>query len=376
MVIDRFSPWVGGAEQQCLRLCKALKEEGIAVQVLTYQHKPEWPEHEQVEGVPVIRMPLSRRRLPGLAYVALWRYLFRYRRDYDILHNHVLSLMTVSVAIAGKLWHKPTLVKLANSGSRNDLHLLRGKFFGVPYRSTNWALHQMSRVIAICSAIQRELLMDGLAEGKIVTIPNGIDRDTFVPADPVLARQRRQELGLPQEAIIVLRVGTFMEKKGMGVLLEAWAEFAERFPNVLLLSLGGTEVPPALAEQASCWGEQVRFVLNTDQVLPYYQAADIFVLPSLAEGLSNALLEAQACGLACVVTDVGGNIDVIKHGQNGLVVKAGDVTALAAALVQLIEDEALRKTMGHKARAASAYFVISRIAKQYTELYGELIRAG
>jgi glycosyltransferase involved in cell wall biosynthesis len=164
-----------------------------------------------------------------------------------------------------------------------------------------------------------------------------------------------------------------MSKKGMDVLLSAWAELLERYPNIVLLSLGGEQVPDAVRERTLAWQGQILFVLNTENVLPYYQAADIFVLPSLAEGLSNALLEAQACGLPSVVTAVGGNTDVVRDGENGLVVTANQSAALADALVRLIEDKNLRESMSKAARERITAFSIYEVARQYDKLYQDLL---
>jgi len=376
MVIERYSPLVGGAEQQCLRLSKALQTEGIKVHVATYRHDCAWPRHEVLDGVPVTRIPLVFKHIPyipGSSHFGLAWYLIRATRHFDVVHIHGLGMSTIVVAFICWLTRKPTLIKFTNSGERNDLRIWRSKRREYVYRLMRWSLKRMTRVVAICQAVYVELIEDGIPASRIVSIPNGIDYQLFAPPDVDQRCQRRTALGLPQDAIIVLRVGTFMKKKGVTTLLSAWEEIAAQYPNVILLSLGGTDIPRAIRDQARRSGDNVHFVLNVDDVLPYYQAADVFVLPSLTEGLSNALLEAQACGLACVVTDVGGNTDVVEHGKNGLIVPPNNAQDLAKALTVVIENKELRESLGIQARTASLRYSMTEVARRYATLYCQLI---
>ena len=374
MVISGFHPSIGGAERQCLKLCRGLRKSGVDARVLTFQLRPGWPLEEEIWGVPVRRIRLPSLRFRGLPDLLLLLYLLRYAREHDIIHNHIISSHTTSSVWVGKLWRKPVVVKFANSGQRNDLRLARQR---LPWPLSRWverAVYSADAVIATCSVISNELTRDGLREENIVSIPNGVELDVFVPADDLLRRKRRQEMALPNDACIVLRVGTLEPKKGVGTLLKAWQRVAGPHPNVLLLSVGGEKVPVELQKQASPWDNQIRFMPNTEDVVSCYQAADIFVLPSFAEGLSNALLEAQACGLASVVTRVGGNPEVVKDGENGLLVQPGDVKALASALTRLIENPTLGAIMGQRAREMSQRYAMPRVVEQYLGLYKQLVK--
>ena len=372
IVIAGFYPLIGGAEKQGLELCKELRKSGIETQVLTFQLQPEWPTQEEIEGVPVTRMQLPGIGLRGLANLTLFCHLLRGLGEYDIIHNLMVSTYTTVCVVVGKLFDKPVVVKLANSGQRNDLLLVS--------QSTPWPVSQWVRrsvlavdaIVAICSVIRDELLEYSVQEERIYSIPNGVDLDFYAPADEMLRCKRRHELNLPQDVCTVLRVGTLMPKKGVEVLFEAWKQIADCNPDALLLSVGG--YPEEVRQQLTQpWGNRVHFVPNTDNVLPYYQAADIFVLPSFAEGLSNALLEAQACGLPSVVTRVGGNPEVVNHGENGLVVEPGDVDGLAAALKRLVDSHKLRIQMGQRAREKSQRYAMSGVVQQYITLYQQLV---
>ena len=156
------------------------------------------------------------------------------------------------------------------------------------------------------------------------------------------------------------------------VLLEAWKHVARQHPAAVLVSVGGR--PEEAQALARTGGERIRFVPAVDHVLPYYQAADVFVLPSLAEGLSNALLEAQACGIPAVATRVGGTPDVVEEPRNGLLVAPGDAAGLAEALGRLIADAAARARMGREAVALSRRFAMPHVVERYAALYEHLLR--
>jgi glycosyltransferase involved in cell wall biosynthesis len=118
---------------------------------------------------------------------------------------------------------------------------------------------------------------------------------------------------------------------------------------------------------------QVHLPGQVKNVAEYLQAADLFVLPSRAEGLSNALLEAMAVGLPIVATAVGGTSDAISHGGNGLLILPEDQVALSEAIISLLQDSALRERLGYAARCTvETEYTISSVAARYLELYQTL----
>ncbi len=369
MLIPQFYPFTGGTERQCLKLSRALIERGVDVRVVTRRANRGLAREETIESVPVVRLP----RTVAEGDLFSWgAYLRRRRDEFDVLHAHLLGPNVAVGARAGRALDKPFVVKIANSGERFDLTELE--------RRVRWPLRAWIRngvfradaVVAIASSIRQELLAAGIPESRIASIPNGVE--PLPAATPGIKLQRRRELDLPADAVIVLKVGTLGRKKGTGVLLDAWQRLAERHANAVLVSVGGKSIPSELAPAIEACGNSVRFVMNQpDGVLPYLQAADVFVLPSFAEGLSNALLEAQVCGLPSVVTRVGGNTDVVEDGENGFVIGPGDAAELAARLGVLVEDEALRQRMSAKSLTAVAPFHMDSVAERYVELYSRLI---
>ncbi|MCB9858163.1 MAG: glycosyltransferase family 4 protein [Phycisphaerales bacterium] len=200
-------------------------------------------------------------------------------------------------------------------------------------------------------------------------IVNGVDTTSYLPA-----RNRdeiRRELELPLDRFVLLCVGNIKPVKGHDVLIDAFmtTPFTEEATLIIVgEDYSGGEIP-AQARSATA-GRDIRFVGVQDDVRPWYQAADAFVLPSRWEGLSNALLEALACGLPAIATNVGGNPDVIRDGVNGRLVPANDPRALSIAMHELACDEPLRYRFADEARRSvierfDASDMVASIARQY-----------
>lgn len=193
-------------------------------------------------------------------------------------------------------------------------------------------------------------------------IPNGIDTAVFTPAET------------PRNATIsLLCVGRLIERKGQRYLLEAVAQLRSRSATPFTLNLVGTgDDERALRRLAEHLG--ITDIVNFSGYVPHekmpdiYQKSDIFLLPSEHEGMSNALLEAMACGLPVIVTDTGGTEELVRAGENGLVVPWGDVTALADALQQLLKSTEIRKSMGRKSGKIAEGLRWSAMTERYVQL--------
>jgi glycosyltransferase involved in cell wall biosynthesis len=164
-------------------------------------------------------------------------------------------------------------------------------------------------------------------------------------------------------------VGGLRQQKGLPGLLEAFA----RVPAPAELCLVGDGPERALLERRARdlgIAERVRFAGLVDDPSPYYARAGAFVMPSWAEGLSNALLEAMAFGLPVVATRIGGNVDLVEDGVNGLLVEPGDPDGLASALARVLGDEALAGRLGAAARRTVLDgYTMERAAERYLDLY-------
>jgi glycosyltransferase involved in cell wall biosynthesis len=150
-------------------------------------------------------------------------------------------------------------------------------------------------------------------------------------------------------------------------LLAAWPAVRQEHRHAQLLILGDGPSAEQLQRQA---GTGIHFLGRLDDIVPYLQAADLFVLPSATEGLSNSLLEAMSAGLPVVATDVGGAPDVVTSGQSGLLVPAEDPAALQKAILTALGDDRLRQQMAQQARQVIIdRYSLDTVAKKLIDLY-------
>lgn len=196
-------------------------------------------------------------------------------------------------------------------------------------------------------AIEKAL---SLPEGAIGVVANGVDPRRFRPA--VDRNALRAGLALPTDRLILLCVGNLKPIKGHDTLIRAFVERRELRRCCLLVIVGRDYSGGRLAALAAreTPGDSIRFVGETEDPLPWYQAADVFVLPSRFEGMSNALLEAMACGLPSIATAVGGNLELVTPERTGLLLHSDDTAAMGNAMMRLAEDADLRARMGAAAR--------------------------
>lgn len=204
------------------------------------------------------------------------------------------------------------------------------------------AVREARQVIAVSNPLRKLAIELGAAPERTHVVGNGIDLATF---RPLPAAEARRALGLPERAHVLVTVGTLIEHKGFNRVFEVMRALLAQFPDLHYLVVGG----PGPAGDDSAWlrqlardldlADRVHFTgpLRPDQLRVPLSAADVFVLATRYEGWSNVLLEAMACGLPVVTTEVGGNPQVVCRPELGRLVPFGDAEALRAAL-----DEALR----------------------------------
>jgi glycosyltransferase involved in cell wall biosynthesis len=233
---------------------------------------------------------------------------------------------------------------------------------------------QSDAVICICEASRashaRRLRW---ADRRFVTVLNGIS-----PGPPSAGRGRaRHELRLPEEAKVVLTVGSLTWQKAQHDLVDAFAEVSRPAPAAVLLIAGDGRLREPLVARAAERGVagRVRFLGNRGDVPDLMEAADVFVLSSVREGLSVTLLEAMRAGRPAVVTDVGGNPEVVVDGETGRVVPVGDPAALARAISGLLADPAIARRMGEAGRERwRSRFTAERMVRETEALYRRFLR--
>jgi sugar transferase (PEP-CTERM/EpsH1 system associated) len=215
----------------------------------------------------------------------------------------------------------------------------------------------------------------GLSPDSLDVIPNGVDLEWFGP-DPEVRREMRQKLGVGPDVLVVGTVGRLDPVKGHSTLLRA-AELALRSGlTAHFVIVGDGPLRATLENQLASSSELARcthLVGHARNVAEWLNSFDVFVLPSLSEGLSNCLLEAMAVGLAPVATNVGGNCEVVVNEESGLLVSPEDPEAICKCLVRLAQAPDWRRQLGFNARSrVEARFSLQRMLARYEQMYSRL----
>jgi glycosyltransferase involved in cell wall biosynthesis len=369
MLIQAYLPRFGGAERQLAALLPLLKQRDVETFILTRRYSG-LSAFEEINGTPVYRLPIwGPKPMAAFTYIAAAQmHIARLRPD--VIHAHELLSPASAAQLAHRIWGMPVVAKVLGGGKNGDIDKLRRRPFG--QQRLAGLRRQIDTFITVSSEINNELIQIGVPAERRLFIPNGVDTQRFSPVPPEKKMQLRKTLGLPIESPIAIFSGRLVPGKHVDRLLAAWRNLQEEFPQALLLIIGSGEEESRLRQMS---GENVQFIGQVEDVTPYLQSSDFFVLPSAAEGLSNALLEALSVGLPCIATAVGGTPDVIVDGENGLLITPDKADELRAALLKLLSDDSLRQRMGEQARATiQARYSLENTADQLAALYMRLAK--
>lgn len=270
--------------------------------------------------------------------------------------------------IAGRLARVPIVVT-----SRRNVDI------GGAFRESlnRWTAPLDDRVIAVCEIVRQvEIERARVPSEKVVTIYNGVDAKSFGAPDAEGRGVGRRVPGIPVGLPLVGTVGRLHRQKGFADLITAWALVRNRFPAARLLLVGDGEQRGDLEAQVRSLGlsEMVTFAGLRADISDILTELDLFVLPSLWEGMPNAVLEAMVTGLPVVATAVGGTPEVVSDGVTGLLVPPHDPTVLAQALTTLLQDPDLRRKMGQAGRKrVMQCFTAERMVERTEQLYMQLL---
>ena len=376
---DRFFPIVGGTELQAFRMARKLAAGGqIDFLVVTRRHESSWLETEEIGGLMIHRLPPAGLGKWAELVFALtsMAFLWRTRKDFQILHFLLVSFPNSLVALGMKLAGKKVLVKIAGAGV-----LSRGNPLTRLIR--NSILRRMDAFLATTEEIVREFRGAGFDSRRIHLIPNGVDTEHFCPVPENRKREIRKDLKLPEAGKIILYSGRISGEKGPHLLLEAWLGLAAGFPDLFLVIIGSgrlqerdveARMDQLLADPAARnIRERVIRRGEVSDLAPFLKAADLFVLPSLQEGLSNALLEAMAAGLPIVATSLPGTVEALGEKGGAILVAPGKVGELTRGLREMLSAPERWPEAGRRNRKrAEEKFSLAEAARSYSELYASL----
>ena len=363
MMLESDGP--GGAEMMVFRLSEELRERGHTIIPVGPADGCGWLS-DLFRGTGVssevfrLRRPIDPHCVRGLMQV------FRKHRV-NAVHSHEFT-MAVYGAASSRLLGLPQVITM--HGNYNTCKARRRRI------ALRWAMRQSDHTVMVSRATQRVFAADlGLAESRTTVVPNG------VPVRFGNAERVRKEFGVQPGECVLLAVGTLERRKGHQILLEALAHLEGRgliTPWKLIIAGGrGGDQHQALQDfvRDEGWDERVHIVTNRNDISDLLALADIFVMPSLWEGLPMALLEAMIAGKAIVASAASGIPEAIANGREGLLVPPADVGALAEALQSLLADPVRRVALGEAAATrAHSDFTVQVMADRYEMLYADASR--
>ncbi len=352
----------GGTQSHLLHLFRALDRERFEASLVTLNLHPVLRERLRELDVEVTDLGIrgALRATTGKAVLAL---ASRARRSADLLHGYLFQ-GNVLTAAASALSGVPCVTSVRN------LDLKRRP----AHRWFSAAAHRKAARVLFNSTVVRDLTVrrDRIPAGRAVVIHNGIPDPRLTSAGS--SAMPRDLAGDGRPTVVCL--ASLREKKGHAFLLEAFGRVRERVPEARLLLVGEGPLGDSLrrrVREARMEGS-VAFTGYRADASSILQGSDVFALSSLEEGMPNALLEAMACSLPAVVTDVGGNGEVVEEGVTGYLVPPRQPELMAERITRLLREAPLRERLGGAGRERfEARFTLERMTGAYRKLYDEVL---
>lgn len=376
MLIPHYPPLIGGAEVFAKTLADYLAERGEKVHIVTGRITPLLNKKDN-ENATLHRVSMvSMKDLVNHSYfylftgfpLMMWKSIALIKREgIDVVHT-VGSIASVMGLILSKLTNKPYISTIQGGYPKYPDRIIN--IFGL------WLIRRAfsNSSLVHCISTFLEKSCRQLGARKTLVIPNGIhlNRLTFLNKKEI-----KEKLRIGEEKII-LTAARLIEIKGIKYLIKAFNKVLEDQNNIRLLIIGdGPEKKKLvnLSDQLHL-KDRVSFLghMPQEQVLSYMCASDIFVGPSLVEGLGNVFIEAMACGTPVIGTTVGGIPDIIEDEVNGLLVPPGDSKAIANAILKILDDEELRIRFSKKGlMVVKEKFAWDNICERIYQEYNQLI---
>lgn len=341
----------GGAETMCENLTYALKAKGHEVTVVSlYQERT--PISERMEQAGVKLLYLDKKLGLDLSMVPKLTKIMRAERP-DVVHTHldVIKYAAAAARLAGVKKCVHTVHNVADKEAEGRVQ----KIINHTYFKLGWSVP-----VALSPEVQRTIAdFYGMEAAKVPVIYNGVDLSRCIPKETYAA-----------DNMTLVHVGRFNAQKNHEGLLRAFQKIHAQYPNCRLNLLGDGELRETIEKLADELGiaENVHFLGSQSNVYPFLNEADIFLLPSRYEGMPMTIIEAMGTGLPIVATAVGGVPDMLTDHQSGLLVEC-EPEAVSRAVLELMDDEALREKLGKNAKKDSRRFSAEYMAEEYCRVY-------
>lgn len=358
---------LGGSERQCVEMAKALSSEGVQVSVGVMRGAGPLRSQLEQAGIPVIDFPVGSLLRPRAVFQGLRLAAFIGRNRFDVVHACDLYANLFAIP-AARLAGVPVTVS-----SQRDLS--DSAWYTPTRRKILREIQKLSTWVFVNSNAIRSYLAkdDGIDPARIRVIYNGIDTSRF----PNASGERLTFLA-PQHRRIAMVANMHVDVKGHAELLEAAQRVCARHPNTRFLLIGDGALREEFKKQAGAMDveKNIIFLGHRTDVPRLLAGCEMGVLASRAEGLPNAVLEYMAAGLPVIATNVGGIPEIVRHEVTGLLVPPRDSSALAAAILRLLDERQLCERLGQNAKEfVFSNFDSADLGKKLIFLYGETTQA-
>jgi glycosyltransferase involved in cell wall biosynthesis len=380
---------IGGAQEVVRTLAENLNKLGSTSVVCTFKDGP-LAQAITSQGIPVVILPERQHSVfSGLPFILeLYKY-FKHLKDLvekfeiDVIQTHLLRSMDFLVLFLRR--RKGPRIYWTFHNSLFDLredHLAKHRWSLKLKRFSHHVLYWLGSkwvdgIIAVSQDVKTAILdtMFGISENKISIIRNCVD---FRRYQLVIDRQKvRKELGFTEKERLGVVVATFKRQKGHQYLIEAAATLKRKYPEFHLLFVGDGELKIDLEKSVAELNldENIHFLGSRSDVPLILAASDMFILPSLWEGLPMALIEAMASGLPVIATKVSGTSEVMVDGKTGILVEPGNSSELASAIEKILVDPDKIRAMGtFSQRRVEDLFSAKKQAAEYIELFNRNLK--
>ncbi|MGH9357515.1 MAG: glycosyltransferase family 4 protein [Terriglobia bacterium] len=354
-----------GGQWQLLMLARSLRDLGCQ-QLIVSPEDSRLAAQAAMAGIDTWSAPL--RGAASLGSLARLRRIIK-RGGFNVVHAHDGRAQTIS-------WLASCWAPVCRVSSRRVTFLPR---FRAVHRFKY--AHTCDAVIAVSGFIRNLLVESGVPASRIEVIPDGVTAPESLPG-PDRKKELRRRWGLEESDFVIGHAGAFTEEKGQQVLLDAFKMAAPSLPQLRLLLAGDGPLRESLQTrwQHESGGRHVQFLGYLDDLSSLMDCLDLFVMPSLNEGLGSSAIIAMGHGVPVIASRVGGLPEVVKDGKTGWLTPPGDAVALARAIESAIADAAGRNRVRHngwdQARLFSSAIMAERTLKLYFRLTGAALKDG
>lgn len=351
---------IGGLQQVVVSICRNIDRDRFSVSVLCLREKGELAPELEGMGIPVFLLP---RKRYGTDYFSFLKVAALLRREKtEVIHTHNKQPF-IDGTLGGMIARSKTIIHTDHGRTFPDKRR---------YLFAEWVMsHFVYRIAAVSDKTGEDLIRyEKIRRNKIITVPNGVDQRLF--EGRIESEAKKGEIGISGRYPILGIGARLVEIKGIEYLLGAVSELRERYPGILLVIAGTGPCEERLKNLAGELeiSDHVAFLGPRRDMHELLRVFDMYVLPSLSEGMPLALLEAMAAGCPVVATKVGGVPDIIADEYNGVLVAPRDKEALAKAIRDMMDDDEKRNRF--RERGLLLYernYSAAAMTKRYERLY-------